>query len=165
MIPGFHNILQYVQYDLLDDPEAGFLVVIKTPSKDAIAWRNTPVPPVQKGWTRTNLELITILLRPEGNQSHSVKVKAAMDLHLPRWILKNSVARWVLNRIARSVYGQVMRQLANFESTEFATRMARDRAYFERISTRLSECQTSQGCAGAPRRRTRAGVWNFFFAR
>jgi hypothetical protein len=148
MIPGFHNVVQFVKYDLLDEEERGLLFAIETPSKDATSWRNSQIPPLKKGCVRIDMDLITILLVPTGGVAgrngrnevaHDIKIKAAMDLKIPRWVLTGRVAKWLVNTLGRSVYGYVMNILRDWESTDFAERAAYDKEYFEKLSTRIAE--------------------------
>jgi hypothetical protein len=141
MVPGFHNVAQFVKYDLLEDPEGGYMIAIETPKKDATAWRNGPVPALKKGCTRTEVELIAVCLKPTGRRSHNIKIKAALDLKIPRWVLANNVSRWVTNKVAKAVYSQLMHILSDFESTDFAKRAARDRQYFDKLRARLHDCK------------------------
>jgi hypothetical protein len=143
MVPGFHNVAQFVKYDLLEDGEAGFMIGIETPSKDATSWRNTQVPPLHKNCTRAEGIFISVLLKPTGGKSHQIKIKASMDLKIPRWVLSGKVSKWVTNQVAKAVYTQIMFILSDFESSDFAKRAARDRKYFDKIRARLHESRKS----------------------
>jgi hypothetical protein len=144
MMPGSHNVFQVVLYDLMDDPEAGFLIAATTPRRDAKVWRDTQVPPLRTGHIRTELELMTILWKPTGPGMNDVTIRTKIDPKMPRWVLTGKVSRWLINKIARQSFSQFLQIIKDFESSDFSLRMQQDLGYFDRLRERLAEFETKR---------------------